>query len=91
VDSEEDTDPGRYDARAAAADALVREGIALAVMAVVIWVMGPGRVVLPAWAARARQAFKPRDRHGAAVADFNRRVSEWGHEQTAKQDRRPAR
>ena len=70
--------------RSALKDALVREAVALAAVAAMVWLIGPGRVLLPAWLNRARTAvLGPRDPHEAQVREFAREVSRWDHEQAA--------
>lgn len=75
---------------AAVKDALVREVIALGVLLGVLWVMGPGRVLVPAWMARARAMWGRADAHEGQVRQFASEVSRWDHEQSAQADRRPA-
>lgn len=75
---------------AAIKDALVREVIALGVLLGVLWVMGPGRVLVPAWIAKARAMWTGADPHEGDVRRFASEVSRWDHEQAAKADRKPA-
>lgn len=76
--------------RAAVKDALVREVIALAALALILFAMGPGRTLVPAWINRAKNMMGVRDPHEAAARQFASEVSRWDHEQAAKQDRKPA-
>lgn len=64
-------------------DAVIREGVALAVLAVVLWYMGPGRVWLGGVRHRAVQVMggARRSRIDAEVARFAAEVSRWDHEQ----------
>ena len=73
--------------RAAVKDALVREAIALGALLGVLGIMGPGRVLVPAWIARARARFAGSDVHEGQVRAFAREVSRWDHEQASEQDR----
>ena len=78
------------DVRDSLRDAVVREAVALAVLGVLLWAVGPGRVLVPAWLAKARALLGRRDPHEAQVRQFGREVSEWDHEQAAHPDRPPA-
>lgn len=69
------------DTRAAVKDALVREAIAVGVLVAVLWVMGPGRILIPAWLARGRALLAGSDPHEGAIRQFAREVSEWEHSQ----------
>ena len=68
--------------------ALISEGIALAAMALVLWYMGPGRILVSGLAHRARMIMAG---HGteidAKVEQFRAEVSRWEHEQAAHPDR----
>ena len=76
---------------AAIKDALVREVIALGALLGMLWILGPGRVLVPAWIARAKSAMAGRDDpHESKVRQFASEVSRWDHEQSAKADRKPA-
>ena len=77
------------DGRAALRDALIRESVALGALALLMFALGPGRVLVPAWIAAARRRLFPVDPYAAEVAEFAREVSEHEHE-TARQDRRSA-
>jgi hypothetical protein len=74
--------------RQALKDALVREAVALGALALIMFAIGPGRVLVPAWLHRARQWFRPADPHEAQVREFAREVSAYEH--AARADRRPA-
>lgn len=76
--------------RAALKDALARELVALGALALILFAMGPGRTLVPAWIARARTLMAGRDAHEGQVRQFAREVSEWDHEQTARANRKPA-
>lgn len=76
--------------RAAVKDALVREVVAIGALMAILWVMGPGRVLIPAWAARARTLLGRTDPHEAQVRQFASQVSRWDHEQASQQDRKAA-
>lgn len=76
--------------RAAVKDALVREVVAIGALMAILWVMGPGRVLIPAWAARARVLMGRTDPHEGTVRQFASEVSRWDHEQASQQDRKPA-
>ncbi len=76
--------------RSAVKDALVREAIALGALALMLWIIGPGRVLVPAWIARARSAMAGRDPHEGQVRAFANEVSRWDHEQASRADRGPA-
>lgn len=75
---------------AAVKDALVREVIGLAALLAILWALGPGRTLVPAWIARARTMMGGTDPHEGQVRQFASEVSRWEHEQATKQDRRPA-
>ena len=63
-------------------DAVIREGVALAVMAAVLWYFGPGRTWLAGIRHRAGQMMSARgSRIDAEVARFAAEVSRWDHEQ----------
>jgi len=72
-------------------DAVIREAVALASIGLLLWLMGPGRVLIPAWLARAKRSlWGEGDPHEAQVRQFSREVSEYEHEQASRQDRGPA-
>jgi len=71
-------------------DALIREAIALAALALILFAMGPGRTLVPAWMARIRVAMNGTDPHEGQVRQFSSEISRWDHEQTARQDRKAA-
>lgn len=74
--------------RAVLRDAVIREGIALAVMAVVLWYMGPGKLVVSGIVHRARTLTGSRTAWiDSEIARFNASVSRWEHEQAAHPDR----
>jgi hypothetical protein len=76
------------DGRAVLRDALIREGVALLVMAGLLWYLGPGKIWAAGIAHRVRQFRKGRTaRIDAEVARFGREVSTWEHEQAKAQDR----
>lgn len=84
-------DRERDDSGAVLRDALIREGVALAVMMAVLWYLGPGKI----WLAGIRKQAAARwQRRGAWIdaqaAEFNRQVSRWDHEQSSQADRGPA-
>jgi hypothetical protein len=68
-------------------EALIREAVSLGVLAAVLWLAGPGRVLIPAWLGRLRELVRPRDPHESQVRQFAREVSEWDHEQAVPKDR----
>lgn len=75
------------DTGAAVKDALIREGVALAVMVVVVWYFGPGRMWLQALRHRAVTLWKTRDNAvDMQVREFRGEVSRWEHEQAAHPD-----
>ena len=76
--------------RAALKDALARELVALGALAVILFAMGPGRTLVPAWIARARSLMGGTDPHEGQVRQFSAEVSRWDHEQTARANRKPA-
>jgi len=79
------------DTRSALKDALVREAVALGALSLMLWLLGPGRVLIPAWwAAAKRRMGMDRDPHEAQVRAFAREVSDWDHEQATGPRRRPA-
>ena len=79
------------DTGAAVKDALIREGVALAVMVVVVWYFGPGRLWLQSLRHRAVALWTTRDNAvDRQVREFRSDVSRWEHEQTAQADRKPA-
>jgi hypothetical protein len=78
------------DDRTALREALIREAVSLGVLAAVLWLAGPGRVIIPAWLGRLRELVRPRDPHESQVRQFAREVSEWDHEQAAPKDHPPA-
>jgi hypothetical protein len=72
-------------------DTLIREGTALAVMALVLWYLGPGKLTVSGLLHRARAAAGARAGDvDTQVAQFRAEVSRWDHEQAAQQDRGPA-
>ncbi len=73
--------------RAAVKDALVREVIALGALALILFAMGPGRTLVPAWMARIRVAMNGTDPHEGQVRQFSSEISRWDHEQAAQPDR----
>jgi hypothetical protein len=71
---------------------VIREGIALLVMAGVIWYMGPGKIVISGLVHRARVMAGTRSTAiDVEVQQFSSEVSRWEHEQAAKKDRRAGR
>lgn len=76
--------------RAALKDALARELVALGALALILFAMGPGRTMVPAWIARARALMDGTDPHEGQVRQFSAEVSRWDHEQTARANRKPA-
>lgn len=76
--------------RAAVKDALVREVIGLGALMLILWALGPGRTLVPAWIARARVRLAGTDVHEGQVRAFAREVSRWDHEQAAESDRKAA-
>jgi hypothetical protein len=74
--------------RAVLRDAVIREGIALAVMAVVLWYMGPGKLVVSGLVHRARTMTGSRSAWiDSQIAVFRTDISRWEHEQAAQPDR----
>lgn len=72
--------------------ALITEGIGLAVMAAVLWYLGPGKLWLSGIAHRARTMRGGHASHiDTQVRQFAGEVSRWDHEQAAQQDRKPGR
>jgi len=78
------------EAAAALKDAIIRECVALGALALILFAMGPGRVLVPAWISRVRGLWSDRDPHEAAVRQFAREVSIYEHEQASKAHRGPA-
>lgn len=76
--------------RAAVKDALVREVIGLGALFAILWILGPGRTLVPAWIARARAKMAGSDAHEGQVRAFAREVSRWDHEQASAADSKPA-
>jgi hypothetical protein len=71
------------DTQAAVKDAVIREAIGLSALVLIVFALGPGRVLVPAWIARARQLMSPRDPFEAQVRAFARDISRWDHEQAS--------
>jgi hypothetical protein len=65
---------------------LLRETIGIAVMAGVLWYLGPGKLQIRAAVARARAWWDRADPHEPVIAGFRRDMSRWEHEQAANQD-----
>lgn len=76
--------------RAAVKDALVREAIGLGALFAILWIMGPGRTLVPAWIARAKVALGKTDPFEGEIRQFSAQVSRWDHEQASSQDRKAA-
>lgn len=65
-------------------DALIREGVGLVVLAVVLWYMGPGKLVISGLVHRAKTTMGAQNRAiDNQVAQFRGEVSRWDHEQAA--------
>ena len=87
VSRETEASPGR----SLVTEALVWQGVSLAVTLGVLWAMGPGRYMVPALLARARAAILgPQGRHEAEVRQFAAEVSRWDHEQAEGSRRKAA-
>ena len=71
-------------------DAVIRECVALGALALILFAMGPGRVLVPAWIHRVRSALSGGDPFEGQVRQFAREVSEYEHEQASKPHRGPA-
>lgn len=72
--------------------ALVTEGIGLAVMGLVLWYMGPGKIWVDGLLQQARTRMGARATGiDVQVEQFRAEVSRWDHEQAASADRRPGR
>jgi hypothetical protein len=70
-------------------ETLIREAAGLAVMAVVLWYFGPGKLIMSGWRHRAKTWAASRGGPiDVQVAQFRAEVSRWDHEQAAQQDRR---
>lgn len=73
-------------------DALIRETVGLATIALVLWFMGPGKIWAAGLVHRAKTMMRaPGDRIDTEVAQFRTQVSRWDHEQAAQAHRRPAK
>lgn len=78
-------------AREVFAETMIRECVALGVTLALVWAIGPGRVLVPAWIARVKALWRPGDAHAGQVRQFAAEVSRWDHEQASRQDRRAAK
>lgn len=79
------------DTRAAVKDALVREVIGLGALFAILWVLGPGRTLVPALVARAKSAMGVgADPFEGQARQFASEVSRWDHEQASTADRKAA-
>lgn len=71
---------------------LIREGVALAIMAGLLWYMGPGKILIGGMVHRARTMMGARETEiDVQTARFRSEVSRWEHEQAAQADNRPGR
>jgi len=78
------------EAQGALKDALIREAVALGALALIMFALGPGRVLVPAWIGKVRAAFGRQDPFEVQVRQFSSDVSRWEHEQAARSHRPPA-
>lgn len=70
---------------------LIKETVGLAVVAVMLWYFGPGKLWLDGLAHRARTMMGARGSViDTEVAQFRTTVSRWEHEQAAQKDHRAA-
>ena len=83
-------DGGAQHGREVFREVMIRECVALGITLALLWAIGPGRVLVPAWIARARALMAGRDEHEGQVRQFSAEVSRWDHEQTARANRKPA-
>lgn len=70
--------------------ALITEGIGLAIMGVILWYLGPGKLWLSGIAHRVKTTRGTRASHiDTQVRQFAGEVSRWDHEQAAQPDQKP--
>jgi hypothetical protein len=68
---------------------LIKESIGLLAVAVIVWYMGPGRILIGGLRKRAELLLEGRrTAEDIEVAAFAGEVSRWEHEQAASKDRR---
>ena len=71
-------------------DAVIREAVGLAVLAAVLWYLGPGRLIVGGLVHRAKTTMGARSTAiDTQVAQFRSEVSRWDHEQAAQASRKP--
>lgn len=72
-------------------DAIIREGVGLAVLAAVLWYMGPGKLIIGGLVHRAKTSMGAQNRAiDVQVGQFRAEVSRWDHEQAARKANPPA-
>lgn len=76
--------------RSALKDAVARELVALGALALILFALGPGRVLVPAWIGKARAMMNRADPYERQARQFASEVSRWDHEQATASDRKPA-
>jgi hypothetical protein len=74
--------------RAVMRAALIKEGAGLAAVILIVWYMGPGRILIGGLRRRAEIWREGRAPDESVIRQFRAEVSNWDHEQAAKKDRR---
>jgi hypothetical protein len=85
-----DNDGGAQHGREVFQEVMIRECVALGITLILLWAIGPGRVLVPAWITKARAMWGRADPFEGQARAFASEISRWDHEQAAKADRKPA-
>jgi hypothetical protein len=83
-------DGGAQHGREVFQEVMIRECMALGITLILLWAIGPGRVLVPAWINQVRAKMAGKDPFEGQARAFASEVSRWDHEQSAKADRGPA-